>query len=124
MRIKTDVIKFELNKRFITQGEFAELAGISRATLSTSLTRGSCRADTLSKIANALNIDSSDLISKKQEEEMSDTTIELFGDMRQELEMARYTLYKQSLMLNKVFRFLESRGIDLSEVDKFEEDET
>ena len=65
MNINSLRIKLLTAKSGFTLSLLAEKAGISRQTLSTSLTRNTCRADTALKIAQALEIPLEQLIEKE-----------------------------------------------------------
>ena len=71
MLINTDKVRLLAAQQGITLGGLADRAGISRPTLSAALTRGSCRADTVVKIANALGIVPNDII-RPMNNEMTD----------------------------------------------------
>lgn len=62
MDISTPTVKALIDLDLSTQEEFAAKAGISRATLSTALTRGTASRSTVIKIAKALNVEPEELI--------------------------------------------------------------
>lgn len=64
MRINRLKLVVELTKRNITQKELAELAGVSRPTVSGIKNGKSCSEQTAKKIADALHADLKQLVEK------------------------------------------------------------
>ena len=56
-----------LKKNFLTQGDLAEAAGLSRVTVSMAINHGKCSIKTLVKIADALGIDPEEILKKDDE---------------------------------------------------------
>ena len=65
MKIDTNKIALLHASQGKTQSQIADDAGITRATMSIALKRGSARPDTIYKIAKALDIDPLELLRKE-----------------------------------------------------------
>ena len=65
MRINTDKIRLIAAQQGLNLGKLAEKAGVSRQTLSTTMTRGTCRTETVVKIYDALGLDPGELLHKE-----------------------------------------------------------
>ena len=65
MEVKTNKIKALAARRGLTIKALAELSEVSRQTLSTTMTRKTCRGDTALKIAKALEVDVMELIESE-----------------------------------------------------------
>ena len=57
MKIKSMKIKIAMVERQLTQQALADAAGVTRATLSGALMKGSCSTTTAVKLAKALGVD-------------------------------------------------------------------
>lgn len=66
MQVSTRNIKFLMGSKLLTQGELAELAKVSRATINTALLKGSCSTQTAGKIAKALGVDPVEIIEMEE----------------------------------------------------------
>ena len=62
MKINTRRIKQRMCANLMTQFQLAEVAGVSRATISCALLKGSCSIQTAGKIAKALGVDPAEII--------------------------------------------------------------
>ena len=62
MKISTKAVDYQLAVQGMTRAQLAEKAGLSRPNVSTVLTRGTCKPQTAGKIANALNVDVSEIL--------------------------------------------------------------
>ena len=62
MLINTDKVRLLTAQQGMNLSKLAEKAGVSRQTLSTTMTRGSCRTETVMKLCDALSIDTSDIV--------------------------------------------------------------
>ncbi len=62
MKVSTRKITVLMGTKLMTQGELAELANVSRATINTVLLKGSCSTQTAGKIAKALSVDPAEII--------------------------------------------------------------
>lgn len=67
MKIYPKAIKRMLDIKLLTQSDFAEKTGISRATISNILHKGSCNVNTARKICEALGVDPTEIIEKDDE---------------------------------------------------------
>ena len=66
MQVSTRNIKFLMGSKLLTQGELAELAKVSRATINMALLKGSCSTQTAGKIAKALGVDPVEIIEMEE----------------------------------------------------------
>lgn len=66
MKISGERIDFLLAKRNMTSGKLSELSGVSRQSISTIKTRGTCRPDSAAKIAKGLGVDIEELFKEVQ----------------------------------------------------------
>ena len=66
MQVSTRNIKFLMGSKLLTQGELAELAKVSRATINMALLEGSCSTQTAGKIAKALGVDPVEIIEMEE----------------------------------------------------------
>ncbi len=64
MEINSRVIALAMARNQITQAELAQRSGISRPSVSTILTRGSCSIVNAGKLAKALNLDVSEIVKE------------------------------------------------------------
>lgn len=64
MKINSTKLELLTAKRGLTFSGLAEKSGVSRQSISTVKTRGTCRPSTLVKLASALNIDPAEIIEK------------------------------------------------------------
>ena len=65
MEISTKKIKQMMAAKLWTQEQLAEVAEVSRATINSTLLKGSCSTVTAGKIAKALGADPEDIIEKE-----------------------------------------------------------
>lgn len=65
MKVNSKKIRNLMNTNFITQLELAELSGVSRQTINSTLMRNSCSIKTANRIANALNIEPVELVEEE-----------------------------------------------------------
>lgn len=66
MRIDRIKIETVLAKRNMTRVQLANQSGVSRQSISTILTRGTCEPRTAGKLAAALEVDVEQLIAKEE----------------------------------------------------------
>ncbi|MEE0741037.1 MAG: helix-turn-helix transcriptional regulator [Emergencia sp.] len=66
MKIKSERIRTLMDVNLMTQGDLAESAGLSRATVNTVLLKGSCRPVTAKKIADVLNVNLLEICDTKE----------------------------------------------------------
>ena len=64
MKLNAHKIRLILASKEITQCELAMLSGISRQSISTILSRGSCELRNAGRIARALNVDVSEIVEE------------------------------------------------------------
>lgn len=57
MKISAKKVKRLMGAKLMTQKELAQVAEVSRATITATLAKGSCSVQTAAKIAKALNVD-------------------------------------------------------------------
>jgi DNA-binding Xre family transcriptional regulator len=62
MQVNTDKIRLLAARQGMNSADLAAKAGISRQTLSTTMTRRSCRTDTVLKLCEALSVAPEDII--------------------------------------------------------------
>ena len=62
MEVSTKKIKIAMACLLMTQAQLAEKSGMTRQTISTTLTRGTCSTITAGKIAAALNLSPAEII--------------------------------------------------------------
>ena len=62
MVINSQKLMIAMAKQEMRAADVADEAGLSRRTLSVVMTTGSCRTDTLGKIAHALGVEPKDLV--------------------------------------------------------------
>jgi len=67
MKLDIEQLEFYRMSLMLNQGELAQKADISQATLSTLKNRGTCSKATLKKIARALEVDPTELLLKAKE---------------------------------------------------------
>lgn len=65
MRINPKAIKRMMGAHLLTQEGLAQVAGVSRGTINSTLLKGSCSVQTAGKIARALNVDPAELIEQE-----------------------------------------------------------
>lgn len=65
MRINVTKIKIILANCQMTHTKLADLSGISRQSISTIMTRGTCEPRTAGKIAKALGVDACEIIKEE-----------------------------------------------------------
>ncbi len=65
MRISIKKVKAIMGTQLMTQQALAEVAGVSRATINSTLLKGSCSAQTARKIARALDVSPADIIEQE-----------------------------------------------------------
>ena len=65
MDVNTDKIRLAAAQQGKKLGELAIIAGVSRQTLSTTMSRKSCRAETAVRIAKALGVPVEDIIIRE-----------------------------------------------------------
>lgn len=65
MKISAEKLEFYLAKKNLTMGKLSELSGLSRQSISTIKTRGTCRPDSIAKIAKGLAVDIEELLQKE-----------------------------------------------------------
>lgn len=62
LKVSANRIYYLMSAHLMTQGNLAEMAGVSRATINSALLKGSCSTTTAGKIAKALGVDPIDII--------------------------------------------------------------
>ena len=65
MKISPKAIKRMMGAHLLTQEGLAQAAGVSRTTINSTLSKGSCSVQTAGKIAQALNVDPADIIEQE-----------------------------------------------------------
>ena len=65
MKISTKKIKQMMGVNLWTQEQLAEAAEVSRATINSTLLKGSCSTQTAGKIARAMGVNPEDIIEKE-----------------------------------------------------------
>lgn len=65
MKISTQRIKRLMGENLMNQLNLAEAAGVSRATVNSTLLKGSCSVATAGKIAEALKVTPSEIIERE-----------------------------------------------------------
>ena len=66
MIINTDKVRILAAQQGTNLSKLAEKAGVSRQTISTTMTRGTCRTETAVKLATALGVEPETLLEAKQ----------------------------------------------------------
>ncbi len=62
MKVSVNRIRRLMGAHLMTQGNLAEVAKVSRATINSTLLKGSCSTQTVGKIAKALGVDPAEII--------------------------------------------------------------
>ena len=65
MKVESNRIVKLMGKNLMTQIALAKAAGVSRATINSTLLKGSCSIQTAGKIAKALGVDPVDIIGEE-----------------------------------------------------------
>lgn len=65
MNINPTAIKRMMGANLMTQEQLAKAAGVSRATINTTLLKGSCSTRTAGKIANALGVEPVNIVEQE-----------------------------------------------------------
>lgn len=65
MKVNSNRIAKLMGRNLMTQLVLAEVAGVSRATINSTLLKGSCSIQTAGKIAKALGVDPADIIEEE-----------------------------------------------------------
>ncbi|MBQ7137713.1 MAG: helix-turn-helix transcriptional regulator [Clostridia bacterium] len=65
MRISSRKVKRLMGAHLMTQQTLADVAGVSRATINAVLLKGSCSAQTVRKVAHALNVAPADIVEQE-----------------------------------------------------------
>ena len=65
MKISATKIKHLMGIKLMTQTQLADAAMVSRATINSTLLKGSCSIQTVSKIAKVLGVDPAEIIKKE-----------------------------------------------------------
>lgn len=68
MNINADRIRILAAQKGMNLTRLADKAGISRQTLSTTMTRGTCRAETIVKICEALEVEPIEIMVSRSKE--------------------------------------------------------
>ena len=64
VRVSTSKIKYFMGSKLMTQGALAKTANVSRATINSTLSKGSCSISTVGKLAKALGVEVTDIIEE------------------------------------------------------------
>ena len=65
MKVSVNRIRRLMGVNLLTQLALAEVAGVSRVTINSTLLKGSCSTQTAGKIARALGVNPEDIIEKE-----------------------------------------------------------
>ena len=62
MKLNARKVQFFMDSNLLTQTKLAEVSGVSRVTINSTLAKGSCSTKTAEKIAKALDVEVKELL--------------------------------------------------------------